>query len=178
MKVLFTLSGSKLSLTNFKSSFAPGSNFLKLFLLIFLQYCQIFSKSAAFSDLFMFLKDGSILTKKPYRSLQIFLYATSVSKHLDLLSAENTPMKKRKDRQLFCQYFRINHVHMQKSIIPHLVLQTRLVTITYSHTSPKSTMAVMKPTITFPVCPSECLSVLHLVLAETELYTKSRTASK
>lgn len=125
----------------------------------------------------MFPKDGSILTKKPDRSLRIFLYATSVSTHLDLLSAENTPMKK-KERQLFCQYFRINHVHMQKSIIPHLILQPRLVTITYSHTSPKSTMAVMKPTSTFPVCPHECLSMLHLALAETELYTKSLTAGK
>ena len=101
----------------------------------------------------MFPKDVLTLTKKPDKSLQIFLYAISVSKHLDLLSAENTPMKKSKDRCLFCQHSRINHVHIQNSIIQHLVLQPRLVTTTYSHTSPESNMAVMQPAVTFPVRP-------------------------
>lgn len=47
----------------------------------------------------MFPKDGFILTKKPDKSLRIFLYAISVSKHLDLLSAENSPVERKKKRE-------------------------------------------------------------------------------
>ncbi|KAI1241788.1 hypothetical protein IHE44_0005280 [Lamprotornis superbus] len=55
--------------------------------------CQIFSKYVALSDSFWFPNDGFILTKKPDKSPQTFLYAISASKHLDLLSAENTPKR-------------------------------------------------------------------------------------
>lgn len=60
-------------------------------LLIFLQCCQIISKYVALSDSFLFPSDGFILTKKPGKSPQIFLYAIAASKHLDWPSAENNP---------------------------------------------------------------------------------------
>lgn len=72
-----------------------------LLLLIFLQYSQIFSKYVVLSDSFINPKHGLILTKKPDKSLWIFLHAIAVSKHLDLLSAENTPKRNKTDSHLF-----------------------------------------------------------------------------
>lgn len=64
----------------------------------------------------MFPKDRLILTKTPDKSLQISLDAISVSKHLDLLSAENTPMKSKKTGIFLsafhnqpCEYPNINY---------------------------------------------------------------------